>query len=75
MWPSASYTLAWIQARKAKKNGPPERPNGLNGEHSAIWGFLLHLNSRVDTLHTLFLSATIAGLVLLVGILVTVLVK
>ncbi len=76
MLPSVGLRLAWLQMGKGKKNGPPEKPNdGLGHEHEAIWSFLMHLNGRIDGLHALFLSATVAGLVLLAGIFVTVLVK
>ncbi len=27
---------------------PPVKPEVLNGEHGAIWDFMLHLNGRID---------------------------
>lgn len=43
-----------------KRKGP-EKPVGMNGDNAAIWGFLMHLNGRIDALYGL-------GLAMLLGI-------
>ena len=59
----------------ALKRKAPEMPPDLNGSHSALWGFLTHLNQRVDALYTLGAGAALALLGISIGILVAVLVK
>lgn len=49
----------------------PSKPVEMNGDNAAIWGFLLHLNGRVDTLY-LFLGAILLSVV---ATLVTVILK
>ncbi len=72
MWPSASYALArFHMLNKRKKKSPPEKPAGMNGDLSALWALVLHVNSRVDGLYAL-MAAVVLGVV---AIFVTVLVK
>ena len=72
MLPSVGLRLAWLQMGKGKKNGPPEKPNGgLGHEHEALWGFLLHLNSRIDGLYAVMFAVVLG----VVAIFITVLVK
>ena len=71
MWPSASFALARLQMRNRKPKGPPPMPEGLNGDHAALWAFMLHLNSRIDGLYVL----AVVGVLGVVAIFVTVLVK
>ena len=40
----------------------PSKPIEMNGDGAALWGFLLHLNSRVDTLYV-FLGAILLSVV------------
>ena len=49
----------------------PNKPAEMNGDTAALWGFLLHLNSRVDTLYV-FLGAILLSVV---ATLVTVILK
>ena len=75
MWPSASYALTWIQMRKSKKNGPLEKPNPLDGNLSALWDLVMHVNGRVDKLYALIVGASLSLGLGMVAIFVTVLVK
>ncbi len=70
MWPSAGTALMLIQMGK-KKNTPPEKPESMNGDLSALWALVLHVNSRVDGLYALVIAAVLG----VIAILVTVLVK
>ena len=49
----------------------PDKPADMNGDDAAIWGFLLHLNGRVDNLYV-FLGAILLSVV---ATLVTVILK
>ena len=44
----------------------PTKPETMNGDHEALWKFMLHLNARIDRiLWTMIgLLATTAGLLL-----------
>ena len=57
--------MAQLSWRRMTKKAPPPPPEGLNGEHSAMWGMMMHLNSRIDGLSLGLLA--IAGLILTVG--------
>ncbi len=61
MWPS--------------RDAPPEKPNPLDGNLSALWDLMMHVNGRVDKLYGLIVTASVGLGLGLVGILVTVLVK
>lgn len=55
--------------RKSKK---PTQPNAMNGDHEALWNFILRIDSRIDQL---FLAFAAQALVLLgLGIILTILV-
>ena len=41
----------------------PEMPKTMNGENSAIWGFLMHLNGRIDALYILLFGIFVAVLI------------
>ena len=56
---------------RPKQNGPPVKPEGMNHEHGALWGFMMHLNGRIDGLYVL----AVVGVLGIVAIFVTVLVK
>lgn len=71
MFHSAALALARLQMNRPKRNGPPEKPEGLNGDHAALWSFLLHLNGRIDGLYVLAIGAILG----VIAIFVTVLVK
>lgn len=68
MWPS-------LQMRTRRPKGPPAMPEGINGKDAAVWAFLMHLNGRIDGLHTLMLSSIVAAFLAALAIFVTVLVK
>lgn len=56
-------------------NGPPEKPNPLDANLSALWDLILHVNGRVDKLYTLIVGASFTIGLGVVAIFVTVLVK
>ncbi len=49
----------------------PEKPNDMNGEHAALWGFMLHLNSRIDAQYAIQAAIFLA----VIGTLVAVILK
>jgi len=54
---------------------PPRKPQTMNGDNEAIWGFLLHLNSRIDGLVWVIAGGTVTLLAAVIGVLVAVLLK
>lgn len=54
---------------------PPEKPSSMNGDHEALWGFLLHLNSRVDSVIWILLGGVLTLLAAIMGVLAAVLLK
>lgn len=54
---------------------PPEKPASMNGDHEALWSFLLHLNSRVDSMIWILLGGLLTLLAAILGVLAAVLLK
>lgn len=75
MWPSASLALARLQMRSKRPKGPPPMPEGINGDHQALWGFMMHLSGRIDGLYGLVITGVIATVLGVIAIFVTVLVQ
>ena len=49
----------------------PVMPETMNGENSAIWGFLMHLNGRIDVLYGIQIAIFLG----VMGLLATVLLE
>ncbi len=75
MFHSASLALARLQMSRPKRNGPPEKPNPMDSNLSVIFDLVMHVNGRVDKLHSLMVNVALGLGLGLVGVLVTVLVK
>ena len=75
VWPSAAIALARLQMNRPKQNGPPVKPSGMNHEHGALWGFLTHLNNRIDGLYTVMITGFLALVGLFVAVLIAVLME
>ena len=54
---------------------PPIKPADMNGRDAAIWGFLLHLNERIDDVSNAGRTRTLAILLAVIATLVTVVLK
>ena len=50
---------------------PPDKPASLNGDHEALWGFMQHLeermDSRVDKLMVMIVGFSVVQMGVLVG--------
>ena len=69
---SAGVRPRWLHLPRRKKKNGPEKPNGgLGHEHEALWGFMLHLNGRIDGLYVL----AIVGVLSVVAVFVAVVMK
>lgn len=75
MWQSAGLALARLQMSRPKRNGPPEKPNPLDANLSALWDFLTHLNKRIDSLYTLMITGFLAVVGLFAAVLTAVVMK
>ena len=75
MFQSAGLALARLQMRARRPKGPPPMPEGINGDHQALWGFMMHLSSRIDGLYGLMITGMVAGFLAAIAIFVTALVK
>ena len=38
----------------------PEKPEGMNGDHGALWDFVHHLNNRIDRVFVMIAGGLIA---------------
>ena len=46
---------------------PPQKPENLNGEHEAMWTFMLYLNSKIDHLMLLIVAGAIGIIGAIIG--------
>ena len=53
----------------------PPQPPEMNGDHQAIWNFLVHLNGRIDKLYVTAYVGFTAVVAALLSITVTLLTK
>ena len=58
-----------------KGNMKPAKPQGLNGDHAALWGMLEHVNDRIDKLYVVVVGGMFAVGSVVIGTLAAVLVK
>ncbi len=49
-----------------RRSRKPEKPTGINGDHSALWDYMFRLDTRIDQL---FL-ALIVGVVSILGVII-----
>lgn len=76
MHPSLGLVLARLHmSRGRKQNSPPEKPNPMDKNLSALWDLVMHINGRVDRLYALIVGASFTLGLGVIAILVTVLVK
>ena len=67
----ARARLGWRHLSRLKKKNGPQKPNGgLGHEHEALWGFMMHLNGRIDGLYVLAVVGVLGVVVVFVAVVI-----
>lgn len=46
----------------------PKKPTTMNGDHAALWGYIQHLNTRIDKLFVILTIGAVGEVGIIVGI-------